>query len=190
MRVILLPRRVLAWLALILCCGALLWYAFSRPQTVSTGARPEMVSEEARPHQSGTPAPVPGESLLDDADWATISRARNFAVETAMERERARSERLEWLRTIAADPATSSVTRDDAQRRLLAELDRADREQELTRLIKAEGFADPVVVLNDRGLTICLSERLSNPAVAARLGELASRMTGLSTERIVIVDGR
>ncbi|MDI6870021.1 MAG: SpoIIIAH-like family protein [Bacillota bacterium] len=181
MRVILLPRRFLAWLALVLCCGALLWYAFSRPPAVTTGVAVQDQLPPARPHQSGTPAPVPDETSGD---------ARGFAVETAMERERARSERLEWLQAISSDPATSSVTRDDAQRRLLQELDRAEKEQELTRLLEAEGFKDSLVVLNDRGLTLSLRGRLADVAVAARLGELASRMTGLPPERIVIMDGR
>jgi stage III sporulation protein AH len=189
MRLILLPRRVLSWLALVLCCGALLWYGFSRTATVSTDASPAE-APPVRPHPSGTPAPVPGEVLRESGVAPELSRARNFAVEAAMERERARSERLEWLRALGADPTASAVTRDDAHRRLLSELDRAAKEQELVRLLAAEGFGDPMVVLTERGLTINLPGRISGVAVAARLGELASRMTGLPPERIVIMDGR
>ncbi len=178
MRVIVLPRRALAWLALVVCCGALLWYAFSGPAAVTTGVAVYHREPPVTPHPSGTPAPAPGET------------ARALAVETAMERERARSERLEWLRSIAADPGTSTLTRDEVQRRVLDELDQAAKEEELGELLKSEGFGDSVVVLNDKGLTISVHGRLLDQLTAARLGELASRMTGLPPERIVLVDGR
>ena len=172
-----MPRRVLAWLVLVGCCGALLGYAFSRPAAVTTGVTVEG-GQPVRPHESGTPAPVPDEV---GQDWAAA---------TALEREQSRSRRLEWLKAIAEDPETSAVTRDDAQRRLLDELDRAGKEQELAGLLAAKGFPGAVVVLNDRGLTISVRGKLADPAAVARLGELASRMTGLPPERIVIMDGR
>lgn len=183
MRVIILPKRVLAWLALALVCGGLLWYGLSGPNAVSTGVvvhSPESAPD--RPHEAGTPAPEPEET----------GRAGegSFAAETVLERERDRSARVELLRKLAADPATSAVTRDDVQRRLLDELDRAGKEEELEDLLAAEGFSDALVVLNDRGLTISVRGRLVDMREAARLGELASRMTGLSPERIVIIDGR
>lgn len=178
-RIIVLPRRVLAWLALAACCAALLWYAVSGPPAATTGVAVHQPLSPARPHESGTPAPTPEEA---------VSRGR--AVETVMERERSRSERMEWLRSMAADPGTSALTRDDVQRRMLEELDRATKEAELEALLAAEGFADTVVVLNDQGLTLSVRGRLADAAVAARLGEMASRMTGVSPERIVIIDGR
>jgi hypothetical protein len=120
-----------------------------------------------------------------------VSQAgRGFAVQVALERERSRAERVEQLQAIAADPATSTLTRDEVQRRLLDELDRAAKEKELEELLKAEGYEDVVVVLNNRGLTLSLRGRLPDSAAAARLGELGSRMTGLAPERIVIMDGR
>lgn len=172
-----MPRWVLGWLALVVCCGALLGYAYSRPAAVTTGVAVQGESPW-QPHESGTPAPAPEET------------ARDWAAETVLEREQSRSQRLEWLKAIAEDPETSAVTRDDAQRRLLDELDRAGKEQELAGLLAAKGFAGAVVVLNDRGLTISVRGKLADPAAVARLGELASRMTGLPPERIVIMDGR
>lgn len=184
MRVIIVPRRVLAWLALVLACAGLLWYGLSGPAAVKTGVVVHSpLDTPGRPHESGTPAPAPEETRLPN-------RSGSFAAETALERDRSRSARVELLRKLAADPATSAVTRDDVQRRLLDELDRAAKEEELQELLKAEGFSDAFVVLNDRGLTISVRGRLVDAREAARLGELASRMTGLSPERIVIIDGR
>lgn len=179
MRVVLVSRQALGWLALVLACGALLWYAYSGPATVTTGvpAAPQPFTPPVKPHESGTPAPQPEELAPS-------------TVGNALQRARARSERLEWLQTLAADPGTSTVTRDEVQRRLLEELDRAAKEEELEGLLQVEGFAGSLVVLNNRGLTISIPGRRLAPTSAARLGELASRMTGLAPERIVLMDQR
>lgn len=190
MRVIVLPRRALAWVALVVCCGALVWYALSGPSIVTTGVAVHHPGTPVQPHQSGTPTPVPGDGGYSSGAEAGAGRAADFAVELAMEREHTRAERLDWLRSIASDPSATDLTRESAQRRLLDELDRAAKEEELVALLAAEGFADSVVVLNDRGLTLSVRGRLTDPATVARLGELASRMSGVPPERIVIMDGR
>lgn len=185
MKVIILPRRVLAWVALVLACGALVLYAWSGPPVATTGVsvlHGDQVGP-AQPHESGTPPP--------SAEAPVGDQARNgLAVQVAMERERSRAERLEELKAIAEQPGTSAMTRDEVQRRVLDELDRGAKEEELEELLEAKGYENVVVVLNNRGLTVSLEGRLPSAAAAARLGELASRMTGLSPERIVIMDGR
>lgn len=185
MKVIILPRRVLAWVALVLACGVLVWYAWSGPPVATTGVsvlHGDQVSP-VQPHESGTPSPENGARVGGEA-------GRGLAVQVALDREQSRAERLEELRTVAEQPGTSALTRDEVQRRVLEEIDRATKEEELEELLEVKGYGDALVVLNNRGLTISLQGRLPSTAAAARLGELAARMTGLSPERIVIMDGR
>lgn len=188
MRIVVVPKRALAWGLLVLVCLALLGYAFSGPPSTTTGVAVYHRPEPVTPHESGTPGPSPEAPATGVP--AAPATARVSAIETAIERERARSRRLEVLKALAAEPAATSLTRDEAQRRLLDELDRAAKEEDLVEVLEAEGFPDSLVVLTSRGLTLSIHGRRLDPVTAARLGELASRMTGLSPERIVLTDGR
>lgn len=188
MRLVMVTKRALVWGLLALVCLALVGYALSGPPATTTGVAVYHRPEPATPHESGISGPPPEPSNATDLTQPAPARAT--AIDTALERERNRAQRLEVLRTLAAEPGTSSLTRDEAQRRLLDELDRAAKEEELLEVLEAEGFDDSLVVLTTRGLTISIHGRRLDPATAARLGELASRMTGLPPERIVLTDGR
>lgn len=184
MRYVILTRRNLGWCLAVVLAGLLLWYGLSTPRELPTsGIEIHRVEEtgqgESDPILSAAPVASPG---------AQVQAGSDLVAELDLERSRSRSFRAETLARIIEDPATSQSVRDEAQRKLLRDLDTQAKEEELVRLLRAEGYREPLVVLNDRGLTITLYGVTLDGPTATRVGELASRMTGMAPERIVIME--
>lgn len=107
--------------------------------------------------------------------------------EYKLERERMRSRQIELLQNIAYDVQTQGGRREEAQLQLQALIDRITRETEIENLLKAKGYLDALVLLDSQAVTVVVPVTLTRDE-AARVGELVHRLTGLSMERITIVD--
>lgn len=195
MRYIVLSRgRVWLWIGVV-ALVLLAWYGLSGPPVevptsgVSIHRADDGPSSAVDPVEGQTVDPVVSPDATRQTGDPPAGNSE-FVAQYNLERSRQRSYRTETLARIIDDPATSQVVRDEAQRKMLADLDVQTKEEELARLLTAEGFRDPVVVLNDRGLTISLYGSVLDGSTATRVGELAARMTGVSPEKIVIMERR
>ena len=117
-----------------------------------------------------------------------LSRRDSFS-EFRWERDRSRSRQLETLQGIITDSSSSEEQRMAAQERLLSIMTGSEVEMELEGLLMAQGLPDAVVVLSDNGVTVMVDTVLTEEE-AARIGDTVSGMTGMSPEKIRIIDHR
>lgn len=107
--------------------------------------------------------------------------------EYKLERERMRSRQMELLQNLAYDTHTASEPKGQAQKELQALVDKISRETEIESLLKATGYLDGLVILDQESITVVVPVTLTREE-ASRIGELVHRLTGIKLERITIVD--
>lgn len=144
----------------------------------AAAALPAAVSQKEKPLDEIV---VPVEGLPPSNQGA------DFYAEYKLERDRSRSQQMEVLQELARDKDASALVRNDAQRRLMSLLSLQEKEMQLENLLAAEGYADPLVFLTDDGATVCVAGPELTPEGAARVGDLATRITRLSPQQIVIM---
>ncbi|MCG9968518.1 SpoIIIAH-like family protein [Pelotomaculum terephthalicicum JT] len=119
-------------------------------------------------------------------ETATKSDA-NFYVEYRLERERTRGQRVEWLREVINNANSSSETRQKAQDNLLNISSRMEKEVEMENLIKAKGYDDAAVLIDDKSVTAVVAADSLNHEETMQLGELIARGTGVDSSSIIII---
>lgn len=129
-----------------------------------------------------------GENKAGEIKAKTADReGSDFFVEYRLERERTRGQRVEWLREVINNANSSGETRQKAQEHLMAISRSMEKEVELESLIRAKGFKDAAVLVDDRAVTVIVAATNLSTEEAARIIDLVSRGTGVETQNIVII---
>lgn len=110
-----------------------------------------------------------------------------FFVECRLQRERARSQQIELLKDIVNSPSTAGDTRQVAQDQLLGISKSVAKEARLENLIKARGYHDAVVSMDQKSVTVVVDGRNFNHSEEARIIELVSKETGFGEQGIIII---
>ena len=134
---------------------------------------------------SGEPTPKIDHMVV--VEPVTVRTVPTKFAEHKLERERMRSRQVELLQNIAYDAHTQVERKEDAREDLRALIDRITRETEIENLLKAKGYLDALVLLDEQHITVVVPVTLTRDE-AARIGELVQRLTGIGLERITIVD--
>lgn len=112
---------------------------------------------------------------------------RDFYVEARLERERVRSEQMQALRELMADERAAADARAEAQREILDLTRRAGREAEAESLIKAKGYRDALVFLNERGAVAVVRAARLGPSDSARIADAVAAATGVPFADIRVI---
>ncbi len=118
---------------------------------------------------------------------AAPETVRDFYVEARLERERVRSEQMQALREVLADERAAAEARAEAQREMLALTRRAGREAEAESLIKAKGYRDALVFLNERGAVAVVRAARLTPSDTARIADAVAGATGVGFAEIRVI---
>lgn len=110
-----------------------------------------------------------------------------FFVEYRLHRERTRGQQIELLREIINSPSSAADTRQVAQDQLLSISRSVAKEARVENLLKARGYRDAVVCVDQKGVTVVVESPGFNNSEEARLIELVSRETGFGEQGIIIV---
>lgn len=129
---------------------------------------------------SATPAPAARESSQAPA-------ARMSPDQFRAQREWLRSQEMELARQVLDDPEASEARKTEAQKELMALLQRSRQELEIEQLLGAAGIPDVAVSIGDAGVQVVVPHPVTAQG-AARIGELVARMAGVRREHISIID--
>ncbi|RDV82503.1 SpoIIIAH-like family protein [Ammonifex thiophilus] len=165
MRLVLVRRSFLAMLVLLLLLG---------------GSLPGLLKLK----EMGKPCPSQAEEKM------ALPRREakdGFFADFRLEKESRRSQQVELLREIAKDPGTSAATRREAQEKIMELTRRAEKEAWLEGLLKAQGFEEAVVTIEERGIITVILPRELSVQETERVVELVSRATGRKQEEITVV---
>lgn len=135
----------------------------------------------------GKTTPLDGQSneLLSKIE---ANKNQDFFIDYRLERDRTRGQQVEWLKEIIDNAGTAGETRQKAQEHLMAISRSMEKESELENLIRAKGFTDAVVMVDESTATaIVAADRLSNVEVTA-ITELVSRGTGMELPKIAVIN--
>lgn len=124
---------------------------------------------------------MPGEVALSG------DKGANFFVEYRLDRQRARGQRLELLREIINNPASEKEARNKAQQEILTISKNISRELELENLIRAKGFDDAIVFLEEDSANVVVKSENVTPEEATRICDLVARGTGIPEQNIIII---
>jgi stage III sporulation protein AH len=116
-----------------------------------------------------------------------VLEKQEFFVDCRLTRDRIRSQRMEVLREIAGNPASSSETRDRAQQELMKITEQAGQEMELEKLVIARGVNDAVVLLQEKSATIIIGGRSLSGTDAEEIRELIARAAVIEPGNIMII---
>ncbi|NPV52547.1 MAG: SpoIIIAH-like family protein [Firmicutes bacterium] len=141
--------------------------------------RTGMVQEESK---------APGEP---EAIMAMAAGPRDFFAESRLERDRARSRRMELLQDMLESSPEGSQERAAIQRELLRMSAAMENEERIEALIRARGYVDAVVFVSDNSCDIIVETSSGLTQVDARqIGDMAARTTGLAPQTITITERR
>lgn len=107
--------------------------------------------------------------------------------EYRLERDRARSAQEELLHSASQDKTLSEERRAQLAQELLRLMQKGEQELQAETLLAASGYDHAVVVITASGATVVLPLVLSKEE-AARVGDMVSRVCGIKTEQVVIMD--
>lgn len=109
----------------------------------------------------------------------------DFFTEYRLERERLRSQKFDVLREMVKE-ATSQDHKQQAQETILQLVKEKQREYEMENLIKARGFQDALVVIQDKNVSAVVKTQSFSRDEVIQVAEVISRVTGVRPEDITI----
>lgn len=110
-----------------------------------------------------------------------------FFVEYRLHRDRARSQQVEILKDIIESPSSTQETCKEAQEQLLSLSRNVSKEARVENLLKAKGYREAVVCVDQKGATVVIESRGLTPAEESRVIDIVSRETGFGEQGIIIV---
>lgn len=113
-------------------------------------------------------------------------KKQEFFVDCRLTRDRIRSQQMEVLREIAANTASSSETRDQAQQELMRLTERSTMEAELEKLVMALGFKDAVVLLQDTVANVIIQQGSLTDSEKDQIRDVVVRVTDLQADDVLI----
>lgn len=126
-----------------------------------------------------------GETRL--VSGSSIKEPEDFFEKSRLERDTGRSKATESLRSIAENEGCDEDIRRDAENRMIAMASRMEAESAAEAEIRAKGFSDCVVYINEDAVTVVVkSETELTGSDAARIQEILVREAGVDPSRISI----
>lgn len=111
-----------------------------------------------------------------------------YFLEAHMDKERARSEAFEVLESIVNNENSTEQAKEKAQEQMMVLSKVIEKEAILENLIKAKGFDDVVVYLDEGIVNVILPEGTLSSAKVAQIQDIIVSQTGLSADNIKIME--
>jgi stage III sporulation protein AH len=126
--------------------------------------------------------------LSNKGSESGTARNQDFFIDYRLERDRTRGQQVEWLREVINNAGTADETRQKAQEHLMSISRSMEKESELENLIRAKGFADAAIMLDETTATAIVSAGTLSSVEAAAITELISRSTGMEQQKIAVIN--
>jgi stage III sporulation protein AH len=110
-----------------------------------------------------------------------------FFVECRLDRDRVRSEQVETLKEIAAQPDSSSEVRDSAQKDLMQLTENISQETELEKLVMARGYNDAAVMILPNSATVVVQVGSLPPSEVDQIKTLVSKTVGIDPGNVFVI---
>lgn len=196
-----LKRKEILVSALIVLIGAAALVNYNYSKNEAEEARIEQVSTEiAEQGETYSVSELEGETIGNENsenDVVMMGEAKQVSAQTSEEidyfsqaklnRESARSKKIDILNQVIENQNTDEQTKQSAQQDLLEVAGFTDIEAVCENLIIAKGFEKAVCFINDNSVTVTVKAEKLSDEDAAKIQEIVAGNTGISTKYIKIV---
>lgn len=121
-----------------------------------------------------------GEAVLTNA------KAGDVFYEIKLDREQARAENKEMLTEILNNKNATEDQKNDAINSIMELADYAEKENEAETLLTAKGFSGAVVSMTKNSVDVVINQSKLSEQEIAQIGDIVTRKTGVSMDKIVI----
>lgn len=121
-----------------------------------------------------------GEAVLTNA------QAGDVFYEIKLDREQARAENKEMLTEILNNKNATEDQKNDAINSIMELADYAEKENEAETLLTAKGFSGAVVSMTKDSVDVVINQGELSEQEIAQIGDIVTRKTGVSMDKIVI----
>lgn len=173
-------------IALMLCTAVYLnWSYVKTPDDMLVAGQTDVSEEEA--------GKIFGEAKLVDGSAETEATAVNsgdYFAESRLSRQKARDEAISILKKTVDNPSSSEKDKTQANEKISELAENSVKESRVESLIKAKGYKEVVVFLNDKGVTIIVSTPQAgfSAADAAKIKDVVIGETGANADDIKITE--
>lgn len=116
------------------------------------------------------------------------SEGNDFFASARLDRELSRSKATETLKSLINDNNTDKGAKEKAEQEVINMAKLSDKENTIESLIRAKGFDDAVVYINDGVAYVAVAAQGMTPADAAKIQEIITDQTGITPSNIKITE--
>jgi len=127
---------------------------------------------------------------IGEAQYVSAPVVNDYFVEASMSREISRSKTVEMLTNIIDNPNTDAQGKSDAQAQVLKLASITDKENTCESLIKAKGFEQVVVFINENIANVTVKTEGLSATDTAKIQEIIASQTDIPIKNIKIVEVR
>jgi stage III sporulation protein AH len=170
------PKKAVS-LTVVLLLGVCVWWLLQVDKEVS---RFEFTPDESQV------LPIIGPEQAPDS-W-DLNQFRAFFIEYRLQRDRVRSNEMEVLNQMMANPNISAEGKRDAEKQMLALVETMEKELLVENLLKAQGYKDAIFFYHHGMANVVVqSEKLSDREFL-QIAEMVSSVTGVKMEEVTVVE--
>ncbi|HHV55476.1 MAG TPA: SpoIIIAH-like family protein [Firmicutes bacterium] len=126
-------------------------------------------------------------SSPDSSEALPAGTTGSFFARYRLDRARTRSQQMELYNRMLSDSALGEEVREQAQQELMTLASQEEKETSAENLLRARGYRDALVILDQRGATVVIPDQVMTKEKAAQIGELVRRITGVPLDAISIL---
>lgn len=130
-------------------------------------------------------SPAPNEKQIKEPE-GTTPVADTFSGDYQMERERIRAQELELIQQVLDDKSSAEKVKTEAQEQKLAIAKNMEKELQLETLLKAKGYKDAVVFIQEKQITVVTGSQIDEQA-ATQIADLVDGTTSVGFENVIIM---
>ena len=131
-------------------------------------------------------------TLVDGKDEeqaeAVSTKGGSYFDSARMTRDKAKSDALDTLREVAESEGASDEEKDKAYTSMRQSAENTEREGNIENLLKAKGFSDVLVYLTDDTVSVTVKTEGLTTADTAKIYDIVVSETGISAEKIKIIE--
>ena len=158
-------------------------------QTLLVNASGGAIASSAGKAASGTASAVSGTAsgaVKTSANAGTLTD--EYFSQARLARQKARDEAAELLSKVLNDAKESDAAKKEAVDKAAAIAQNALKETNIENLIKAKGYSDCIVSLEENGCSVIVKTKAAEQDDAIIINDIVSGQTGLSYDKIKIVE--
>lgn len=168
-------RKSTVWLIILVFLGGLLLYlGFAQGKALAPPPpSPEKAPAEFTPHVQEEENP---REVTED-----------FFATYCLEREQARAQQIEILKSIINNPQATPQAKEEAQKKLLAATQQAEQEMQIEHLIAAKGYPEAVAFIQPEAVTVVVKGKNLGEIALAQIADLVVRTTKQDPSEVIII---